>query len=66
MGKDEAKDRLCVHCYKEVKTVINQLKNFTRHLKDHHNARYQELIPEGRKRCNNPEYAKDFTWANDN
>ena len=59
---DDSKDKQCAYCKKEGKVVINSSKNFTRHLKEHHNARYQELIPEGRKRCSKLEYMKDFEW----
>lgn len=50
--QSEAK-RLCLHCAEAERRPI-VVKNYARHLQKEHNARYQELLPAGRKRMDHP------------
>jgi hypothetical protein len=61
---EQSVDKLCLHC-SENKRVPLSKKNFSRHLQQCHNARYQALKQEGKKQCKYPEFNVDFIWAGD-
>jgi hypothetical protein len=58
----EDKAKSCLHCPFELRKSLKSV-NFTRHLKEHHNARYQELKSGGSKLCKRVEFNIDFNWA---
>ena len=65
MDSTKRKDRLCLYCKADGIIAKCRVKNFTRHLRDSHNGRYQELMLNGRDRCTNPEYLKDYIFTDD-
>ena len=40
MSEEDSRDRVCIYCKNEGKIAIIKVKNFARHIKEQHNARY--------------------------
>ncbi len=63
-GASKELRKICIHC-KEGQRKPLASANFSRHLKDCHNERYNELQSDSRRRAMRPQFAVDFTWETD-